>query len=306
MHRFSSDQPMTPKEKGDQLYAMIRRNKSIRDIDFSYANIRGKKLPNGQFDYGQMHHSDFFQTDLRGSSLTFADISDSNMQRSLLSKANFHHAILTRTKFDSSNLNQAHLCFANLTQAKLHRSKLLGTDLRFANLEFADLSGADLRWADLRGAHLKQTQYRNASRIGAQIDLQTIENSNWHDAIIAEWKNAGATITEAHTPIESLVSGLWLSFPQPHERLSWWLNTTIQLVNLSATLKQITATKWVFESADAVDDWAAIMTAIAKNNPHPQVMQIQNRIHPDEWQNWQTFFAIDTQIAIWENGRQIS
>ena len=195
--------------------------------------------------------------------------------------------------------------FANLTQAKLHRAQLLHADMRFANLELADLTGADLRWADLRGSHLKQTQFRNASRVGTKIDLQTIENSNWDEATTQEWVNAGAQLSQTHTPIEGLFSGLWLSFSQHHERIEWWLNGLLQLVEFNGNLRQITPTLWVIESDLPLMELGHLLASVGHNYTHPKAVELQKLLHPDEWKNWTHFFASHQQISIWENGFQL-
>ena len=266
--------------------------------------MRQKKIPQCKFDYGALHHSDFFQADMRGSSFRFANIGDANLRRSQLAETDFHHAILTRARLDSTILHRATMWFTNLTQAKLHRAKLLQADLRFANLELADLTGADLRWADLRGAHLKQIQYRNASRVGTKIDLQTVENANWDKETVKEWITAGAHLFEVHTPLEGLFSGLWIVFSKPHKRIEWWLTGLLQLLEINGNLRQVTPTKWVIESDLPLMELGHILASIGQNFTHPKIDDIQRLLHPNEWKEWQKFFASHQKISIWENGFQ--
>ena len=96
---------------------------------------------------------------LKGASLTGADLIDANLTGADLTRANLWRANLTGAYLTDANLTGAdmrgaYLTDANLTGANLTGAYLTDADMRGAYLTDANLTGADMRGADLRGADM--------------------------------------------------------------------------------------------------------------------------------------------------------
>ena len=90
----------------------------------------------------------FINADLRGSSLSEAD----------LSKVDFSGADLTDVNLRGANLSQANFIGANLSKADLREATLNETNFRGANLTEVDLTGATLQGAMWEGAILDKAK----------------------------------------------------------------------------------------------------------------------------------------------------
>jgi len=116
---------------------------------------------------------------LKGASLTGADLIDANLTGADLTRANLWRANLTGAYLTDANLTGAdmrgaYLTDANLTGANLTGAYLTDADMRGAYLTDANLTGADMRGADLRGADMRGADLRGADMGGADLPLRVI------------------------------------------------------------------------------------------------------------------------------------
>ena len=95
------------------------------------------------------------------SALLAYDLSEAELREADLRGASLSWANLSGADLREANLREADLSWANLRRANLRRANLREADLSWANLSGADLSGANLSWANLREADLR----------GAELDF---------------------------------------------------------------------------------------------------------------------------------------
>ncbi|WP_405467509.1 pentapeptide repeat-containing protein [Streptomyces canus] len=148
---------------------------------------------------GPFRHAILTDTDLRGASLSGADLRDADFSKSNLAQAWLDGARLTDAWFQETNLKGAKLFGAKLTGADfqdadlreaevsspdqvtdLTNASFFSADLRGAGLEGAkltnavlvdaDLSGAFLAGASLRGARLSTADKRLENEVGAELE----------------------------------------------------------------------------------------------------------------------------------------
>lgn len=106
---------------------------------------------------------DLSRVDLRGASLSWANLSGADLRRANLSWANLNWANLRATDLVGATLNWADLRMTNLHEADLCGASLKGADLREATLKGADLCEANLWRADLTEADLKDAKIADAN-----------------------------------------------------------------------------------------------------------------------------------------------
>jgi hypothetical protein len=174
-----SREKATPSQKGQNLLSFYRAGKEIPPDDYREADIRNSNCPKLEMIYH--------------------DLTRINAQKSILNEARFIQCNLQQANFQYCQLQQATLSFSllegirlggcrapdisfqqsSLRTAKLQQSILWRANLQLSSLAYADCSGADLRWADLRGCNLRNCNFQGTSLIGAIINQQTVEKSQW-------------------------------------------------------------------------------------------------------------------------------
>jgi len=100
-----------------------------------------------------------------------------------------------------ANLRGASLSCANLRYADLRYADLSGANLRYADLRYADLPGADLRGADLRGADLSGADLRGAkiyNTIGDGVFIRSMQLPKYIVNICDDWLQIGCQGHRVH------------------------------------------------------------------------------------------------------------
>ena len=115
---------------------------------------------------------------LRGTDLSWANLSWANLRGTDLRWANLRGANLRGTDLSGADLSWANLRGTDLRWANLRGANLRGTDLSGADLRGTDLSWANLSWANLRGANLRGTDLSGANLRGTDLSwVQHIESA---------------------------------------------------------------------------------------------------------------------------------
>ena len=174
------------RQRGLRLEQLLRKGVTmqlLRTIDFSQADLRGRKLLRRNLEeqlagasFDEAYNSAAYQ---QGKAIFTVNLGGVRMPGVRGQTVDLHGAYLGRAdlrgaRFSAANLertvlNQACLIDADLAAAKLRGARLFRADLRGANLAAADLRQANLRGADLRGANLRGANLRGADLRGAQL-----------------------------------------------------------------------------------------------------------------------------------------
>ena len=141
--------------KRDQLPANL--------LNFSYANLRGKKLSKVNLSNVNMSRADLSNADLDK-----ANLSNSNLFKVVLEGANLNEADFSGADLDSANVSNANLSKANLSKA--------------------NLSNADLSKTNLFGAYLDQTKVIRTKFIESDISKALLGTNPLWGAILEEPK----------------------------------------------------------------------------------------------------------------------
>lgn len=88
-------------------------------------------------------------------------------------KRSFTNLCLPKVRLSHTDLKGSDLSYADLSHANLSHTNLRGADLSYADLSHANLSGADLRGAMLIGTNLQHTNLHNANVEAADYDPET-------------------------------------------------------------------------------------------------------------------------------------
>ena len=169
-----------------------RAKNPAREIDISYADLRGWKL---------------IEVNLSGVDLRGANLSGANLESADLSKSNLENAILFRANLNEADLNKAELIKANLRDAKLNGANLCGAKIAMATLTRAELSGAKLvdaklysatlNDAELRGANLNMANLYRAKLIGADLFGANLSEAIFENADLQAADLRGANLSGA-------------------------------------------------------------------------------------------------------------
>jgi uncharacterized protein YjbI with pentapeptide repeats len=135
---------------------------------------------------------DLCGADLRGVSVTFADLSKTNISGADLSGADLHGTNLSKSFLGETNLKNANLTSANLIGADLFEANLSGAYLNQTNLSKANLIGADLRNCRLNDADL-----RDADLSGVNLNVGDLVGANLRGAKLGGAKLLGADLRQA-------------------------------------------------------------------------------------------------------------
>ena len=148
----------------------------------------------------------FNDSNLSGSQLAGADLSQFTCTDSNMGQSDFSEAILVGASWDSCNLSDSDFSNADLTLAKVSSSNLSNTIFVRANLRFADLSGgnltnanfsgADLTGANLSGSNLNGVNFTGATVVGIDLSATVMNGA----VITAEQLDYAASVAGAVLP----------------------------------------------------------------------------------------------------------
>ncbi len=160
-------------------------SKAIREIDFSYSDLRKADLSNKVLKGINLNHSNLDRANLRHTNLSEADLGfckmfAADLSNTTLNKTNFNEsdlswsifsksvgensvfdgALLDHAKLDSTQLRECSFRMSSMKGASLKHANFYGTNLWAANLEDAILLGLDLRYGLLKDANISNADLR--------------------------------------------------------------------------------------------------------------------------------------------------
>ncbi len=263
-------------------YANLSRA-NLSHTNLSHANLSHAKCENSTLNWANLSHADAVATNLKNATakavdLTKAILIRADAQLAMLMGATMLHTNATAINLEQANLECAHLEQSNLNNANLvgavlswsnleHSSfnwsnmswtlleaalldhanltgaKLLASDLSYASLDNTILNGADLSYAQMLATLIHPKNSDIASAIGAKLNAQTLERSNWQNAQLIEWLKRGSSLlesqqlpTELQHSIHQQLAKLWIQFST---KLTESLQNTIEIL-ISTALKSYT------------------------------------------------------------------
>jgi uncharacterized protein YjbI with pentapeptide repeats len=184
----------------------------------TYADLRDVNVAERPDGWDGKDWSKVKRVDLRGSNLTFADVTRAFLANADLRGANLGSAIFVQTELQGADLYDEDASWddedtqmddddarrgAQLQGADLRSAQLQGADLRFAQLQSADLKkaqlqGADLRSAQLQGANLTYAQLQNADLEKAGLEYASLVAAQLQGASLQDAQLRGASLEFAH------------------------------------------------------------------------------------------------------------
>ncbi|XP_073316918.1 FH protein interacting protein FIP2-like [Primulina huaijiensis] len=132
----------------------------LKNVFFSRANLQCAKFKDVDAEASIFHNATLRECEFTGANLRGALLAGANLQ-----SANLQDACLINCSLCGAELRSAHLQTADLTNANLE-----GANLEGANLKGAKLTNANLRGANLQRAYLRDVNLRDADLEGAKLD----------------------------------------------------------------------------------------------------------------------------------------
>nr|KAJ0224559.1 hypothetical protein LSAT_V11C100022790 [Lactuca sativa] len=141
-------------------------------VDFSYACLKNVFFSRANLHCAKFRDVDAENTIFHNATLRECEFTGANLRGALLAGANLQNACLVDCSFCGADLRSAHLQTADLTNANLEGANLEGANLKGAKLTNANLKGANLqraylRQVNLRGTHLEGAKLDGANMLGA-------------------------------------------------------------------------------------------------------------------------------------------
>jgi beta-lactamase regulating signal transducer with metallopeptidase domain len=147
-------------------------------------DLRGASLSEANLVSADLHDALLDNIDLKEAKLDWANLEGASLQHANLKEATFNGARMMRADYSWADMKEVTLngmllrntTFhgTNLKEADLGGTDLRDSDLSDANLGEANLTKADLRGANLRGADLYEAQLEGAKMAGAVTDSNTL------------------------------------------------------------------------------------------------------------------------------------
>ncbi|XP_019157915.1 PREDICTED: FH protein interacting protein FIP2 [Ipomoea nil] len=136
----------------------------LKNVFFSRANLQCAKFKDVDAEASIFHNATLRECEFTGANLRGALLAGANLQ-----SANLQDACLIDCSFCGADLRSAHLQTADLTNANLEGANLEGANLKGAKLTNANLKGANLQRAYLRHVNLRDTHLEGAKLDGANL-----------------------------------------------------------------------------------------------------------------------------------------
>ncbi|KAL5767834.1 hypothetical protein ACOSP7_014421 [Xanthoceras sorbifolium] len=136
----------------------------LKSVFFSRANLQCAKFRDVDAESSIFHNATLRECEFTGANLRGALLPGANLQ-----SANLQDACLIDCSFCGADLRSAHLQSADLTNANLEGANLEGANLKSAKLTNANLKGANLQRAYLRHVNLRDTHLEGAKLDGANL-----------------------------------------------------------------------------------------------------------------------------------------
>ncbi len=158
-----------------QLSSSYFFDSDLRWTDFSRANLwranfREVEMYSSYFQGTFLELASFQQANLSRSMFQGASMKNIRLEGTRLADAIFHGANLQNAQLEGADLRRANFVGANLTGANLRGALLIGADLRGAILTNAQLTGADLREAWVGGTRINAANLRLADLRNIKLD----------------------------------------------------------------------------------------------------------------------------------------
>ncbi len=203
-------QALTKDEQNKLLDHFVGINLNRRSLRFAHLNssvMFKTQLLGSQLQGADLSEALLQGADLGEASLQRADLSSASLQKTLIYNvsaqgANFDYASLQGAYLSETRLQRAYLHNASLQEADLGEAQLQGADLREAQLQGAFLYNASLQGADLSAAWLQGADLREASLQGADLSEALLQGADLREALLqgADLREAlllGANLSEA-------------------------------------------------------------------------------------------------------------
>lgn len=167
----------------EQVETRLEAFADLRGTDLSYANMSDLNLTGANLKAANLNYTMLQGADLRYADLRYTWLTGANLTGADLSYAGLHVAWLNDANLTGANLTGAYLPGANLYDANLSGTDLIYAYLRYAtlydvDLSGADLSGANLTYATLTGADLSGADLENVDLIGANLTGADLSNAH--------------------------------------------------------------------------------------------------------------------------------
>ncbi|CAA2938144.1 FH interacting FIP2 [Olea europaea subsp. europaea] len=138
----------------------------LKNAFFSRANLQCAKFKDVDAEASIFHNATLRECEFTGANLRGALLAGANLQ-----SANLQDSILIDCSFCGADLRSAHLQTADLTNANLEGANLEGANLKGAKLTNTNLKGANLQRAYLRRVNLRDTLHFFSQHLeGAKLD----------------------------------------------------------------------------------------------------------------------------------------
>ncbi|GJR56554.1 FH protein interacting protein FIP2 [Tanacetum coccineum] len=138
-------------------------------VDFSFACLKNVFFSRANLHCAKFRDVDAENTIFHNATLRECEFTGANLRGALLAGANLQNACLIDCSFCGADLRSAHLQTADLTNANLEGANLEGANLKGAKLTNANLKGANLQRAYLRHVNLRETDLEGAKLDGANL-----------------------------------------------------------------------------------------------------------------------------------------
>jgi uncharacterized protein YjbI with pentapeptide repeats len=209
-----------PSVSNGDLYFQARNNENLSKfnkkfidfmrIDLIGLNIKDFYYPKAELMGANIELSEFENTNLSFSNLSYSDLNRAYFKKVNLSGANLSGVNLEGAHLENINLSGANLLGVNLETAHLENINLSGTNLPGANLSFKNLEGVNLKGANLFEANLEATDLFRANLSDAILIRADLTKANLEDAILigANLENAslkGANLSGANLKDANLI-----------------------------------------------------------------------------------------------------
>lgn len=145
----------------------------LRGVSLTGADMRAADLSSARLDGARLSDAQ-----LQGANLSYVRLSGADLDLAQLQGAQLIYADLRSADLGGARLQGDDLRFAQLQGAKLRDTRLTGADIGFAQLQDADLSGAQLQGGDFRGGQLQGADLSNAQLQGANLRFAQLQGAD--------------------------------------------------------------------------------------------------------------------------------
>ena len=150
-------------------FPLVLRGTILSYTDMSGHDLSAFDLQNAELVEAQLNRADMSAIDLRKADLSTASFRGAKLIQANLSWAHMPDTNGREANFQKANLMGTNLKNADLQSADFEAATMNGVSLINANLEAANLQRCDLNWADLRQANLEGADLSNADLAWANL-----------------------------------------------------------------------------------------------------------------------------------------